>query len=107
HFGLRQGAAGHPVMEGMPIVIALGTDLPQHGLELAVGQATSGRVAEIAQNSISIPSPATSQPAALTAACSAEFSSRTGLVLLIWTKMRRPIFTSAKPAIEPASPDIA
>ena len=40
---------------------------------------------------ISMPSWATSQPAAVTAACSGELSSRTGLVLLMWTKMRRPI----------------
>ena len=91
HLGLRQRAAGHPVMERVAVVIALGTDLPQHGFELAAGQTVPGRVVEIAHNSISMPSWATSQPAALTAACSAEFSSRTGLVLLMWTKMRRPI----------------
>ena len=83
HLGLRQRAAGHPVMEGVAVVVALGADLPQHGFQLRRGQAAFGRVMEVAHNSISMPSRATSQPAARTAACSAEFSSSTGLVLLM------------------------
>ena len=56
HLALRQGAAGHPVMEGMAVVVALGADLPQHRFQFAGRQAVPGRVMEIAHSSISMPS---------------------------------------------------
>src|SRR5688572_26142165 len=94
------------MMVGVAVVIALGAYLPEHGFQLARGHPDSGYGVKV-HSSISMPSCATSQPAALTAACSAERSSRTGLVLLIWTKMRRPILKFWRPAIEPSDPDIA
>ena len=68
-----------PVTLAMQPVIARGADLAQLRLEF-VG-------CERVHNAISIPSSATSQPAAVTCARSGDPSIRIGLVLLIFFKM--------------------
>src|SRR5262249_30588968 len=74
-------AAVQKAMKRMQPVIARSADLAQLGLELAGG--------EHFQSAISIPSSATSQPAAVTRARSGEPSIRIGFVLLIWIRTRR------------------
>src|SRR5271169_2330664 len=76
------GAAVQEPVERMQPMIASCADVAQASFQLF-------RV-ECIQSTISIPSSATSNPAASTMRRSAEPSIRIGLVLLMWVKMRRP-----------------
>src|SRR5271169_694508 len=75
-------AAVQEPVERMQPMIAPRADVAQASFQLFW--------AERIQSTISIPSSATSNPAAATLRRSAEPSIRIGLVLLMWVKMRRP-----------------
>src|SRR3546814_14369813 len=86
------------LVEGVQRVIALGADGADQVLELLLrqqaaagrhgGRRGGSRRSEV-HSAISMPSQATSQPAASTAPRSAQSASRMGLVLLMWISTLR------------------
>src|SRR6185437_8724195 len=97
HLPLVQPAAMQQPVKRVQVVVALGADATQRGIE-PVGSENLGHRVN------SSPSCATVQPAANAAACSGESSSSAGLVLLIWMKILRSTARSRKAAIAPLSP---
>ena len=81
HLFIGALTAVQAALKPMQVMVALGTDLAQPGLELAVAQLGSGVLTAYT----SIPSKPTSHPARSTLTRSVESSIRTGFVLLIWT----------------------
>ena len=94
HLRLRELAAMQQVMERMKVVVARRADGAQRRLQFA-------RLHEF-HSAISMLSYATSKPASSTRRRSDEPSSRTGLVLLMWMKMRRAESPRAPQASRPA-----
>src|SRR5882757_1030740 len=85
------------MMERMQAVVTPCADIPQFCFELVFTQ-------QPAHNMTSIPSSAISQSSRMTRACSGEPSTRIGLVLLIWMKMRlalRSRSASSVPSVPP------
>jgi hypothetical protein len=89
HLILVQLAAVQQLMERMLVVIALGADGADRGLEILPGQRSfvekGVRFDDVVHRATSIPSSPISQPAALASARSLELASSTGFELLICT----------------------
>src|SRR5262245_377771 len=100
HLALVQLAAVQQLMKGVLVVVALGSDLADLGLEL-------DGCYRLAHSSISMPSQAISQPAPSTSSRSGLSSRRAGLELFMWTKMRRFTSNALTAASDPCSPAIA
>ncbi len=84
HLALGALAAVQQAVERMQAVIAPRADVAQRALR-------ARPASEQVHSTISMPSSATSQPAASTLRRSGEPSIRIGLVLLMWMKMRRAV----------------